>query len=108
MKAKFITNIEEFVDAVMIVSEEKSDWDSKPFMESIQRIIIDSMKNGRMVSADVMVGYFSLYSLLGKKTSRQRIRASALAVKSWTQDRKNNSYATANSQPRELLEDQGR
>jgi len=108
MKAKSIVNIEEFVDAVMIITQDKSDWDTKPFMESLQKIIVSSMKNGQMVSADVMVGYFNLHALLGNKASRERIRASAQAVKTWIRDSNQNSYGPANSQPRELLEDQGR
>lgn len=108
MKVKSITNIEELLDAVMILSADKSDWDVKPFMESLQRVIVSSMKSGLMVSADAMVGYFTLYSLLGNKASRERIRASAQAVKNWVRERNNSYGTTTHSQHRELLEDQGR
>jgi hypothetical protein len=108
MKVKTIYNIEEFMDAVIVISQDKSDWDVKPFMDSLQKHILASMKTGQMVSADVMVAYFNLYTLLGNKASRQRIRAAALAVKSWIQHRINSYGTESDSQQRELLENQGR
>jgi hypothetical protein len=108
MKITSIRSLDEFMDAVIIITEEKSDWEVKPFMDRLNKIIVSSMKNGQMVSADVMIAYFNLYTLLGNKASRQRIRASASAVKNWIRDTKSNSYGTGDSQHRELLEDQGR
>jgi hypothetical protein len=109
MKIKSIQTLEEFMDAVIIITEEKSEWDTKSLMDRLTKIIVGTMKNGQMVSAEVMIAYFNLHTVLGNKASRQRIRASASGVKSWIQDKtKSNSYGTTDSQHRELLEDQGR
>lgn len=102
MKVNSITNLNEFIDAVIVISDTREEWSVKDFMLKINNIIVDSLRNGQMVSADVMIAYFNLHSVLKNKASRQRIRASALAVKSWVQDTKNDSYGKP--QQRELLE----
>lgn len=102
MKVDSIKTLDEFIDAVVILSESKAEWIVKDYMAKINNIIVNSLKNGQMVSVDVMVAYFSLYQVLGNKASRERIRASAFAVKTWIQETNNNSYGTA--QQRELLE----
>lgn len=105
MKVVFINNLNDFIDAVFVLSESKSDWEVKDFMNRINNIIVNSIKSGQQVSIDVMIAYFNLYALLGNKASRHRIRASAEGVKSWIQEKQTNSYGTGSSQQRELLED---
>ncbi len=88
MKLIYIRTLEEFIDFVIIVSANKAEWDVKDFMGKINNTIVSSLKDGQMVSSDVMIGYFKLHSLLKNKASRERIRASALAVKTWIQESK--------------------
>lgn len=102
MRVESIKTLDELIDAIIILTDTKAEWIVKEFMAKINDIIVNSLRSGLMVSADVMVAYFSLYQVLGKKASRERIRASAFAVKTWIQETNNNSYGTA--QQRELLE----
>jgi hypothetical protein len=88
MKLIQVRTIEEFSDFVIIASANNAEWDVKDFMSKINNAIVGTLKDGQMVSSDVMVAYFKLYSLLKNKASRERIRASALAVKTWVQENK--------------------
>lgn len=78
-----IITLDDFMDSVMKVSGERAEWKSKEFMDTLAFRIVDTIKKRRVVSGDVFTAYFHLYALLGKRASRERIRASALGVKDW-------------------------
>jgi hypothetical protein len=78
-----ITNIDEFTDAVIQLTEARDTVHTGHFMQQLNLRIQSALKKEIPVSADVYTAWFRLYSLLGQKSNRSRVRSSALGIKDW-------------------------
>lgn len=81
-----ISTIDEFMDAIMTLSDKQSDWIVKVFMDKIHSGILKSLKAGEPVQIKVYIAWHHMYSLLGVKASKERLRSTALGVKDWLRD----------------------
>lgn len=80
---KAITTIDEFTDAVIELSADRDKHKADEFMQQLNHRIQKALKEGTPVQGDVYYAWFQLYSLIGQKPTRTRIRASALGIKDW-------------------------
>ena len=77
-----ITTLQSFIDLTIQLSSKKLDWDVSIFMKRLHREILISLKETEIPS-DVFIAYFKLHSLLGKRSSRQRIQSTVLGITDW-------------------------
>lgn len=80
-----ITNLDEFTDEVMRLTAGRNEFTTDHLMKSLNNGIQKALKENKSVSADVFTIWFHLYSLLGARSDRGRIRVTVLGIKSWLQ-----------------------
>ena len=80
-----ITSLDEFMDAVITISDEQAEWIVKHFMDRVNIRIIRAIREEKIVSTDVFMAWHHMYSMLATKASREKIRVTAQSVKQWLQ-----------------------
>jgi hypothetical protein len=78
-----VTKLEQLVDYVMHLSQERQEWKTTELMHRIEREIIRTVKEKHNVEGSVYVAYFHLGALLPNKCSRERIRSTILGIRDW-------------------------